>query len=50
MKKKELCIRLDPDLLERLEALARDLGKPPEYLLHTALEKYLRDCDANAAE
>jgi predicted DNA-binding protein len=48
MEKRELCVRLDIDLVERLEALASDIGKPVEYMLQTAVEKYLRDCDESA--
>ena len=48
MDERELCIRLHSGLLDRLETLANDIGKPLEYVLQTAIEKYLRDCDASA--
>ena len=45
MGEKELCVRIDSSLLENLEDLACDLGKPLDYIVQTALEKYLQDCD-----
>jgi len=50
MDERELCIRLSSGIVERLETLADGIGKPLGYLIQTALEKYIQDCDENTAD
>ncbi len=41
----QMSITIPKELEESLETLAHDLDKPVEYIIVTALEKYVRDCE-----
>ena len=47
MDEKEVRIRLDASTVHAFEELAATFGKPLDYMIQTALEKYLRDCEEN---
>ena len=41
----QMTITIPKDLEDSLETLAHDLDKSLEYVVVTALEKYIRDCE-----
>lgn len=45
MNEVEITITITKDLEDSLEILAHDLNKSMEYIITTALEKYIRDCE-----
>lgn len=45
MNESEIKLSIPRDLEDGIQALAHDIGKPVEYVIITALEKYLRDCE-----
>ena len=45
MSDSEIRLSIPRDIDDNLQALAHDLGKPVDYVIITALEKYIRDCE-----
>lgn len=45
MSSEETRIAIPKDLKESLQRLATDLGKPLEYIILTALEKYIHESE-----